>query len=264
MRLSGDSPREMIDHLYLDADTEDRLLAGRVVADDAPPGYVDVAAFLRGLGRLPSSDATAGEGTIRAMAMILGTDRDSPPRRPRRKRVVARLTAVALATSLVGTTGAAFAGVLPDPVQNFAAEVLSKIGISVPNTASDVAGRSDRFGDLHVLPSSESAPSSQPTPSSDSGGDGTRPLAPSSHDGGSGPGRPDGEAPEDARNPESDEGSAWAEASVQPPLPVGAGTNTAEAASDGHGQAAGSADAQRGMDAASDHQQGAGRSVHGS
>ena len=257
MSSSGDAPREMIGHLYLDADTEERLLAGRVAPADAPPGYAEVAAFLRGLGRLPSSDTTVGEETIRTMAMMLRADRDAPPNRSRRKRLVARLTVVALATSLFGTTGAAFAGVLPDPVQSFAAEVLSRIGISVPTPAPEVADRSD---DPHVVRPSESTPSPGRSPSSD-GRNRARPLPPDAHDGGREPGRPEGEAPEVARNAESDEGSPRAESSTQLPVLVGAGTGTAQAASGGHGQGGDSADraSEHGMDAASEHQHASGR-----
>lgn len=265
MNRSGDAPREMAEHLFLDADTQDRLLAGRVAADDAPPGYAEVAEFVRCLGHIPSSDATAAEGTARTMAMIVRENgADARPRRPRRKRLVARLAAVALATSLFGTTGAAFAGALPDPVQNFAAHVLSKIGISIPQAAAEVPDRSDWFDDSHVARPSESSPSSQPTASSDGGRNGTRSQSPGSHDGGGGTTRPDGEAPEDAaRSLEPDEGSSWAESHAQPPVLPGAGSETAEGASGGHGQGMADPANQAALNAASDHQHGTGGRVHG-
>ena len=44
----------------------------------------------------------------------------------------AKVAGLVVAGTLVGSTGLAFAGVLPDAAQNAAATVLSKVGITIP------------------------------------------------------------------------------------------------------------------------------------
>lgn len=144
MTWRGDSREEMVGRLYLDRDTQDRLLAGRIDPDDAPPGYADVATFLQTLHLpVPRPDPGATARTIEAMARVL-EDRTDDPRAPRRRRrLVASITVLALATSLAGTTGAAFAGALPDPAQRFVARLLATFGVSVPDPSRGGPGPGD-------------------------------------------------------------------------------------------------------------------------
>ena len=57
-------PAEMPDHHHptvpLDDDTAERLLAGRLHPEDAPPGYAEVARLLRAAAGPPSPEELAG------------------------------------------------------------------------------------------------------------------------------------------------------------------------------------------------------------
>ena len=55
--------------LFLDRDTADRLLAGAVEPDDAPPGYAEVARLIRAAGAPPNSpELMAEEQAVAAAA----------------------------------------------------------------------------------------------------------------------------------------------------------------------------------------------------
>jgi hypothetical protein len=122
--------------MSLDADTADRLLAGRVVPEDAPPGYARVAAFLTAGG--PTETATADPTFL---AVLAATVRSSPVTRPRRSKrsIVSRikLATAFTATALAATTGLAFAGSLPGAAQDIASEMLAKAGVTVPGPNSN-------------------------------------------------------------------------------------------------------------------------------
>ena len=65
-------PAEMPDDpspptLPLDDDTAERLLAGRLHPEDAPPGYASVASLLRAAAGPPTPDELAGQDTSLAM-----------------------------------------------------------------------------------------------------------------------------------------------------------------------------------------------------
>jgi hypothetical protein len=132
MRRRRDTEDEMADPRFrLDLETADRVLAGRVAPDDAPPGYAEVAGLLQTLaGDLPSRPAAGGEATIRMMAKVVGI---SDPPRPRRRPLPLRgpLVALTIAGSL-GTTGVAFAGGLPDAAQRVVSTWFEKIGVTIP------------------------------------------------------------------------------------------------------------------------------------
>ena len=94
----------------LDDDTVERLLAGRLDPDDAPPSYAEVARLLRAAAAPPCPDELAGqEATLAAFRSA----RPNPAAARRRPGGVAqargRLVAVALAGVLVAG-GAAAAG----------------------------------------------------------------------------------------------------------------------------------------------------------
>ena len=80
----------VVDGVVLDGDTVERLLAGRLDPDDAPPGYAEVARVLRAAAGPPCPDELAGQPA--AMAAFR--------RSRRRARVRSRLVTVALAGTL--------------------------------------------------------------------------------------------------------------------------------------------------------------------
>jgi hypothetical protein len=123
----------------LDMETADRLLAGAVAPEDAPPGYVDVTRLLQAAWTEPTPDEIPSEPVI--VARIADVVRSSSstasfspherrnPIRLTRPRIVAALVAAALASS----AGLASAGALPDAIQEVASATLAKVGISVPD-----------------------------------------------------------------------------------------------------------------------------------
>jgi hypothetical protein len=137
----------------LDQDTCDRLLAGLVHPDDAPPGYADVARVLRAAGAPSTAEEIARqEQAVAAAARIVShrpTHRTVPSTRRsamRSRFFRAKVAGLVVAGTVLGTTGLAAAGVLPDAAQNAASTVLSKVGISVPeadehpaSTGSDIS-----------------------------------------------------------------------------------------------------------------------------
>jgi hypothetical protein len=129
MSLHFDYPGEM-HRLPLDVDTADRLLAGLVAPEDAPPGYARLASLLT--AELQAADAGADADFV---ALLAATVRSSPTtEKPSRRSIMPRIKlAAALAvTALVGTTGLAFAGSLPGAAQDVASQMLAKVGVTVP------------------------------------------------------------------------------------------------------------------------------------
>jgi hypothetical protein len=108
-------PAEMPDHpshatLPLDDDTAERLLAGRLHPEDAPPGYAPVASLLRAAAGPPTPDELAGQEAALAMFRAERRHQGSVgiPRRPRLigvrrrpDRVRSRVAALVLAGTLV-------------------------------------------------------------------------------------------------------------------------------------------------------------------
>ena len=139
---------------FLDRDTADRLLAGAVEPDDAPPGYAEVARLLRAAGAPPApAELMAEEQAVAAAARVVSpTTPHSPGPSTRRSAVRSRffrvkIAGLVVAGTVLGTSGLAAAGVLPDAAQNAASSVLSSIGISVPaadehpaSTGTDISG----------------------------------------------------------------------------------------------------------------------------
>jgi hypothetical protein len=134
MTLDGDYPGEM-QRLSLDVDTADRLLAGSVAPEDAPPGYARLSSLLA--LEPPMEDVIADADFV---AMLAATVRSSPTtERPSRRSIMPRIKlAAALAvTALVGTTGLAVAGSLPGAAQDIASTMLEKVGVTVPGPNSN-------------------------------------------------------------------------------------------------------------------------------
>ena len=89
----------------LDMETADRLLAGAVAPEDAPPGYAEVARLLEAISAEPTSHELAGEAEVVAevaSAVRSSSSTDSPrrsfmPFALSRPRMTAVLVAVAFA-----------------------------------------------------------------------------------------------------------------------------------------------------------------------
>lgn len=128
---------------WLDTDTLDRMLAGGIHPDDAPPGYSEVAGVLLAIAEGGFHGALADEGAHVALAMELVQQRSpvSPSfdrRSSRRSKNSSsrshrgKIGGLVVIGALVGSTGLAAAGILPDAAQDAFSHVLDKVGITVP------------------------------------------------------------------------------------------------------------------------------------
>jgi hypothetical protein len=121
------------DPLALDEQTAERLLAGDLPPDQAPPGYERVAALLAATTAEPTPDELAGQSEVLAelravtRARRAGAHTRRAVRSPRRRW--AGLAAVALVGALVtGGAAAAAGGHLPVPVRDAARSILGTVG----------------------------------------------------------------------------------------------------------------------------------------
>jgi len=126
----------------LDPDTIERLLARGLHPDDAPPRYRDAARTLHGLRSPASVDELSGESIAVRRAVVL---LDGPPAiraRPTRRGAMTRgrLATAIVAGTLVATSGAAAANVLPQPLERQVSHLLSHVGISVRTPPTDRPG----------------------------------------------------------------------------------------------------------------------------
>lgn len=143
----------------LDMDTADRLLAGRVAPEDAPPGYAEVARLLEAASAEPTADEPTHEAEVvvllaAAVRSSSSTDSSSPrrsfmPFALSRPRISAALVAAALACS----AGFASAGALPGAAQDIASDMLAKVGISVPGPADNAGTHPSERGTSADTPS---------------------------------------------------------------------------------------------------------------
>jgi hypothetical protein len=135
MSLERDCERRM-QRMSLDLDTADRLLAGSIASEDAPPGYSRLSALLV---RDWSTDTAVPDENF--LALLSATVRSTPTTetRPSKNSFMPRikLAAALTVTALVATTGLAFAGSLPGAAQDIASTMLAKAGVTVPGPNSD-------------------------------------------------------------------------------------------------------------------------------
>jgi hypothetical protein len=128
---------------WLDTDTLDRMLAGGIHPDDAPPGYSEVAGVLLAVAEGGHHGALAHEDAHVSLAMELvqqrsrvapSFDRRSSRRSQKSSSRVHRgkIGGLVVIGAMVGSTGLAAAGVLPDAAQDAFSHVLDKVGITVP------------------------------------------------------------------------------------------------------------------------------------
>jgi hypothetical protein len=131
--------------LPLDTDTADRLLAGSVAPEDAPPGYGRVVLLLEAAAAEDSSEELAREPeTVAAMEAAIRSHVHQDVASPRRSFMPfalsrSRLAAALVAAAFAATVGMASAGSLPGAAQDVASEALAKVSITVPG-ANDSAG----------------------------------------------------------------------------------------------------------------------------
>ena len=123
----------------LDMETADRLLAGAVAPEDAPPGYADVTRLLQAAWAEPTSDEIPSEDVIvaRIAAVVHSSSSTASfsPHEPRKPFGLTRprIASALVAAALVCSAGLASAGALPDAIQRAASATLAKVGISVPD-----------------------------------------------------------------------------------------------------------------------------------
>jgi hypothetical protein len=136
----------------LDFDTADRMAAGTMAVDDAPPGFQAVAVVIGRLGapatvaeRLGGHEVVA---SMRAVVSRVGGPPPIPRRAPRAKGSFARLAAVSTVGALVLFGALGSANALPGAAQDIATSILAPFGLDVGNpnqhagTHPDTRGRS--------------------------------------------------------------------------------------------------------------------------
>jgi hypothetical protein len=134
----NDLPDEMR-RLRLGKDTVDRLLAGRIDPDDAPPGYSEVARVLQAATAADLREELAHEAVHVGLAMELVKQPPptSTPSVGRSKKMGSRsrrikVGGLVVVGVLMGSTGLAAAGFLPDAARDAFSSVLDRVGITVP------------------------------------------------------------------------------------------------------------------------------------
>jgi hypothetical protein len=121
-----------------DPSTADRLVAGRIGADDAPPGYRRAAALLGDAGSgFPDPAADAEATTVSAMVAAIQAE-PIPQLAPRRstmlRKVLAAKTVAIVSVLALSASGAAAAtGNLPDHVQDKVANAAKVVGLNIPH-----------------------------------------------------------------------------------------------------------------------------------
>lgn len=218
--------------LWLDDGTADRLLAGLVEPDDAPPGYAEVARVVRAAGAPAAAGELAREREAvfaAAAAAVRARPSGSVLRTPRRSKVRpklyrAKVAGLVVAGTLAGTTGLAAAGALPDPAQDVASDVLARVGITVPAGDDHPAGTGSDVSETATTTDATGVDKGAEISTAASGG--------MSQAGEQGAGQASaGAAPVDTPN---DGGTGTADQASDGASE--AGTNTADESSDGHSE----------------------------
>ena len=134
----------------LDDHSVNALLDGRVVADDAPPGYQHVARLVHAAKAPATAGELAGEGHVVAtLAAAVGeatgvSGAIHEGRRPVLTRLLtAKMAAAAAVAVLGGGAAAAATGSLPTSLQTSVSHGLSTVGISVPDPSAHGTARTD-------------------------------------------------------------------------------------------------------------------------
>jgi hypothetical protein len=133
----------------IDGETAERLLAGSVEPDDAPPGYAQLAALVKA-AKAPAT----GEELVRrdADVAVVTAALDTPvaaATTTERTRMISRrfgtkALAIAIpALALTATGAAAATGSLPSPAQSAVHSALTHVGLSVPSDHSSSGDAGD-------------------------------------------------------------------------------------------------------------------------
>src|SRR4051794_29327617 len=131
----------------IDESTADRLLTGRVAPDDAPPGFVGLAAMIRAATAPATSPESKRDAAI--IAAALAAVRSSQPiyrsasrRRSMLSKLLSAKVAGVVACAVLGSTGVAAAatGNLPAQAQTAVSNAMSHVDVSVPKGNSQGVG----------------------------------------------------------------------------------------------------------------------------
>ena len=141
MSLLDDLENEM-EHVPLDADTADRILAGATAPEDAPPTYAGVVRLLENVPETGVAELPREAAMVSAIAAAVRASANPPVLDRRKSRMTStlvrpKLAAAFLAASLAATTSLAFAGSLPGAAQDVASAVLATLGVQVPGPNSN-------------------------------------------------------------------------------------------------------------------------------
>ena len=122
-----------------DPDGIDRVFDARVHPEDVSAPYRQVARTLRALKSPASQDELSAEPVAVRRALVLLERPPEGNRHPasRSRMRKARVAALVVAGTMLGTGGAAVANVLPDPLERPVAQVLSHVGITVSSTRDE-------------------------------------------------------------------------------------------------------------------------------
>jgi hypothetical protein len=141
--------------LWLDKDTLDRLLAGGIDADDAPPGYSEVARVLQAAVQASDPDELVHEAMHVALAMVLlnqpssaSTPSNGRSRKMSSKSHRMKVGGLVVVGALVGSTGLAAAGVLPDAAHDAVSNVFDRVGITIPASGDHPATSGDEVSSI--------------------------------------------------------------------------------------------------------------------
>jgi hypothetical protein len=141
----------------LDEETAERLLAGRVPADDAPPGFGKVVELVHVLAADPDERGRrGGREVVEGMAAQLRDVAPVPARAKARgtRRRIAQLAAVGTVGAVGLVSGLAAANALPGATQGIASDALGTLGVHVPSPS----------GHADVHPETGGQSPSQPAP----------------------------------------------------------------------------------------------------
>jgi hypothetical protein len=122
----------------LDPGTAERLMAGRLGPDDAPPGYRRLAGLCQAAAASPGEGLSSAE-SVGDMAAAIRNELVSPTPAPRRspvlsKLVLAKILAAFCVASLSATAAGAATGNLPDVVQDKVADAVEHVGVNLPDS----------------------------------------------------------------------------------------------------------------------------------
>ena len=125
-------------HGDLDLDTADRLLSGRLDADDVPPEYRAVAQLFHDAQREPVPYRGTDDALLAAMVDAIVAN-DVAPRTRMLPRILALKVAAIAVVALSATAAAAATGSLPDAAEDGLARAAQHVGINLPSSANDHA-----------------------------------------------------------------------------------------------------------------------------